>query len=94
MRFRLDYVPATFDSAVKETLNVLTHEERVLLCSVNDPQLTALHFSLGASIRTAWSLWDESSPLVLDCKRLRLPSHADDLALAILEAARAELCGA
>lgn len=94
MRFRLDHVPSTFNEAVAETVAGLEPREREDMLALNSDQLHALHPTLGALIRGAWSLWDEGTALRLDCARRGLPQHPDDLALAILSEAWAELCGA
>jgi hypothetical protein len=94
MKFRLDRVPTSFDQAVEEVLNGLEPHEREQLLSLDSDQLHTLHPSLGAIIREAWSLWDEGTPLKLDCQKRGLPEHTDDLAMAILAEAWSELCGA
>ena len=77
MKFRLDAVPATFDNAIQEVLLGLTSEERAQLHSLNGSELSGLNLTLGLQIRGAWSLWDENTPLALDCKRRGLPSHPE-----------------
>jgi hypothetical protein len=66
---------------------------RLPIAFLNGQELASLNFTLGANLRNAWSLWDEKTPLVLDCVARGLPKHPDDLSLAILEEAWAELCG-
>lgn len=92
MKFRLDYVPATFDQAVEETLNGLEPHEREQLLSLNGDELHSLHFTVGGVIRNAWSLWDERTPLRLDCARRALPEDPDELSFAILTEAWSEIC--
>lgn len=93
MKFRLDYVPSNLPDALQEILNGLTHLQQEELRGMRGDELASFHLAAGFSIRFAWSLWDKNTPLAQDCAARGLPTHPDDLSLAILQEAWAELCG-
>ena len=94
MKFRLDFVPFTFDQAVEEVINGLDLFEREHLLSLKGDELHLLNTGLGARIRDAWSLSDAGTPLRIECRLRGLPEQPDDLAVAILAKVRGELIAA
>ena len=59
-----DELPKTLESAVMFIFEALSDDNKRLVNSASEDDLSDFHFGLGAGIRNTLELWNPNSPLV------------------------------
>ena len=78
----LDIVPSSLEQAVKVIIDDLKEDE---LDFIQNNSPVDVHFSFGAFLRNAWSLWDTETILVQHFLNKYNIGHADDISSLILD---------
>jgi hypothetical protein len=69
--------PQTVAEAVASLLQSLGQAAKDEIAATPEDELIFLHYSLGASIRNHYGLWEGNAALLADCQRVKYEGRAD-----------------